>query len=254
MKLHTTHTFLKFALPLGLLCLLVVFISGCLGTAQTVQTQAEETAETEAAVPLAALLLSTPKTTYAPTDEIPLQLTIQNGKFDLLVPYYAVATKGAFTQITVTDADGQPVEPKRSITQEHPQKYVSRDGKTIRSIQGFDFKAEGAEELTFKDIQSYYQLQPGTYTLTLAIELEVYRDSITEEHPEVVELKRDLARLQSDPNLQPAAKQDALTYYQEQIKFIEDRHKAEERAIYLPVKSRRGKASLTSNPITFTVE
>ena len=105
-----------------------------------------------------------------------------------------------------------------------------------------------------KDIQRYYQLQPGTYTITLAIDLEVYRESIIEDHPEIRELKRDLARLQNDPNLQAAAKADALNYYQEQIKFIEERHKDEVKDIYLPVKSRRGQASLVSNEITVTIE
>ena len=105
-----------------------------------------------------------------------------------------------------------------------------------------------------KDIQKYFQLQPGTYTVTLAIDLEVYRESITEEHPEVLELKKDLARIQNDPNLQAAAKQDAVSYYQEQIKFIKERHKDITKDIYLPVKSRRGKAPLLSNGITITVE
>ena len=105
-----------------------------------------------------------------------------------------------------------------------------------------------------KDIQKYFQLQPGTYTLTLAIDLEVYNESITQEHPEVLELRKDMARIQSDPSLQAAAKQDAVNYYQEQIKFITERHKDVVKDIYLPVKSRRGKAPLVSNEITITVE
>jgi hypothetical protein len=105
-----------------------------------------------------------------------------------------------------------------------------------------------------KDLQRYYRLQPGTYTVTLAIELEVYRDSITEEHPEVLELQQDLARIMRDTNLQAAAKQDAVNYFQEQIKFVQERHKDAEKNIYLPVKSRRGKASLVSNEIALTIK
>ena len=93
-------------------------------------------------------------------EEIPLELNIQNGKFDLLVPFYSVATRGAFTQIAVKDANGQVVEPKRALTQEHPQKYVKHHGKSVRCIHGFDFKADANQELTLKDIQRYYQLQP----------------------------------------------------------------------------------------------
>ena len=247
----------KFIYPY--LFLLVFTLAGCFGNMQSMQTAtdapASTTAETEESPrPLVELQLSTPKTSYTAKEEIPLELNIQNGKFDLLVSSFSVATKGAFTQITVTDANGQTVEPKRAITQENPQKYVKQDGKSIRCIHGFDFKADANQELALKDIQRYYQLQPGTYAVTLAIDLEVYRESIIEEHPEVVELQRDLARIQSDPNLQTAAKQDALNYYQEQIKFIKERHKDEVKDIYLPVKSRRGKAPLVSNEITIMIE
>ena len=243
------------------LFLLVATLAGCVNSLQTMQAEITKTDETATAtetekssVPLAELLLSTPKTNYTAKEEIPLHLNIQNGKFDLLVPFFSVATKGAFTQVTVKGANGQIVESKRPITQENPEKYVMRDGKSVRSIHGFDFKASANQELTLKDIQRYYQLQPGTYTVTLAIDLEVYRESITEEHPEIMELRRDLARLQKDPNLQAAAKQDAMNYYLEQIKFIQERNKDEELDIYLPVKSRRGKAPLVSNEITLTIE
>ncbi len=247
-------------IPIYLFLLLVTF-AGCLGNLQTMQTETAKTDETASTTeaegssqPLTELLLSTPKTNYTAKEAIALELNIQNGKFDLLVPFFTVATKGAFTQITVKDAKGQIVEPKRAITQENPQKYVMRDGKSVRCVQGFELKASSNQELTLKDIQRYYQLKSGTYTATLAIELEVYRESIIEEHPEVRELRRDLARIQNDPNLQTAAKQDATNYYQEQIKFIQERHKNEVKNIYLPVKSRRGKASLVSNEITLIIE
>lgn len=236
----------------------VLIFAGCLGNLQTMQTTTDTSATTaeteEPSRPLTELQLSTPKTNYAVKEEIPLELNIQNGKFDLLVPFYSVATKGAFTQITVKEANGQVVEPKRAITQEHPQKYVRKDGKSVRCIHGFEFKADMNQELKLKDIQRYYQLQSGTYTITLAIDLEVYRESIIEDHPEVLELQRDLTRLQNDANLQAAAKADAVNYYQEQIKLIKERHKDAVKDIYLPVKSRRGKASLVSNEIIVTIE
>ena len=240
-------------------CLLIVLtLTGCLGGLQTTATQTNETAstaETETPQALAVLQISTPKANYAANEAIPLNLNIQNGKFDLLVPFVSVATRGAFSQITVTDANGQTVEPQHLITQENPQKYVvGNDGKNVRCVQGFQLKAAENQELLLKDIQKYYQLPPGTYTLTLAIDLEVYQESITEEHPEVLELRKDLARIQNDPNLQAAAKQDAVNYYQEQIKFIQERHKDVVKDIYLPIKSRRGKVKLVSNGITLTVE
>lgn len=257
MVLHTLDRHIAKSIPLCLF-LLVFTLAGCLGNLQTMQTTTDASAATteteDPSRPLTDLQLSTPKTNYAAKEEIPLELNIQNGKFDLLVPFFSVATKGAFTQITVKDTNGEVVEPKRAITQENPQKYVTHDGKSVRCIHGFDFKADATQELRLKDIQRYYQLQPGTYTITLAIDLEVYRNSIIEDHPEILELKRDLTRLQTDPNLQAAAKADAVNYYQEQIKLIEERHKDEVKDIYLPVKSRRGQASLVSNDITVTIE
>ncbi|MCY4554266.1 MAG: hypothetical protein OXC79_11400, partial [Candidatus Poribacteria bacterium] len=103
------------------LLLSVGTIIGCLGSLQTTTTQSEtaeteSAAETETPTALAELQLSTPKTNYAAKEAIPLELNIQNGKFDLLVPSFSVATKGAFTQITVTDANGQIVNPKHPIT------------------------------------------------------------------------------------------------------------------------------------------
>ena len=253
-NLKITSKYMPLFLLLG-----AVTIIGCIGSLQTTTPQPEtdeatSTAETETPTALAELQLSTSKTNYATKEAIPLELNIQNGKFDLLVPFFSVATKGAFTQITVTDANGQMVNPKHPITQENPQKYVQSDGKSVRCIHGFELKASANQELKLKDIQRYYLLQPGTYTVTLSIELEVYTESITEEHPEIRELKQDMARIQNDPNLQGAAKQDALSYYQEQIKFIQERHKDAVKDIYLPVKSLRGKTSLTSNSITVTVE
>jgi len=257
MVLRNLNRYITKSIPICLF-LLVFTLAGCLGNLQTMQTATDTSTSTteteESSRPLTELQLSTPKTNYAVKEEIPLELNIQNGKFDLLVPFYSVATKGAFTQITVKEVNGQVVEPKRAITQEHPQKYVRKDGKSVRCIQGFDFKADANQELKLKDIQRYYQLQPGTYTITLAIDLEVYRESIIEDHPEVLELQSDLTRLQNDANLQAAAKADAVNYYQEQIKLIKERHKDAVKDIYLPVKSRRGQASLVSNEIIVTIE
>ena len=257
MVLRNLNRYITKFIPICLF-LLVFTLAGCLGNLQTMQTATDTSTSTteteEPSRPLTELQLSTPKTNYAVKEEIPLKLNIQNGKFDLLVPFYSVATKGAFTQITVKEANGQVVEPKRAITQEHPQKYVRKDGKSVRCIHGFEFKADANQELKLKDIQRYYQLQSGTYTITLAIDLEVYRESIIEDHPEVLELQRDLTRLQNDANLQAAAKADAVNYYQEQIKLIKERHKDAVKEIYLPVKSRRGKASLVSNEIIVTIE
>lgn len=245
---------MKKFIPLYLI--LLVSLSGCLGSQQTATQSAEEATSSEMETPraLAELQLSTPKTTYAVKEEIPLELGIQNGTFDLLVPFAHVATIGAFTQLTVTDASGNRVKPKRPITMENPQKYVMHDGKSIRCIRGFELKAAARQLVALEDLQLYYRLPAGNYEVTVAMELEVYREFVKEQHPQVLELHRDLARIQRDLALPADAKRDALNYIQEQIEFIEEKHKDEVKDIYLPVKSRRGKALLSSNSIALTVE
>lgn len=245
---------MKKFIPFYLVLLVTLF--GCLGSQQTATQSAEEAASpaTETPRALAALQLSTPKTSYAANEEIPLELSIQNGTFDLLVPFVYVATIGAFTQLTVTDASGNRVKPKRPITMENPQKYVIHEGKSIRCIRGFELKAAARQLVVLDNLQLYYRLPAGNYKVTAAIELEVYREFVMEQHPQVLELQRDLARIQRDPALPADAKRDALNYMQEQIEFVEEKHKDEVKDIYLPVKSLRGEALLSSNSIALTVE
>ncbi len=245
---------MKKFIPLYLVLLVSLF--GCLGSQQTATQSAEKVTASESETPraLAELQLSTAKTTYAVKEEIPLALGIHNGTFDILAPFVKVATIGAFTQLTVTDTHGNIVKPKHPITMENPRKYVIHEGKSVPCIQGFALKAETEQVVSLGDLQKYYRLPAGNYTVTVAIELEVYREFVTEQHPQVIELQRDLARLQKDPNLPAEAKRDALNSTQEQIDFIQEKYKDEVKDIYLPVKSRRGKALLSSNSIALTVE
>ena len=168
------------------LCLLLcVVLAGCLGSLQTTQTATAapaSTAETaDAPRPLAELQLSSPKTNYAVKDEIPLELNIQNGKFDLFVPSYAVATKGAFTQITVTERERTDCRTEAGNYTREPAEICNTRRKICPLYSmGLNSKPTAKQELKLKDMQRYYQLQPGAYTVTLAIALEVYRESITE--------------------------------------------------------------------------
>lgn len=234
-------------------CLISIVMLGCLGSQQTT-TQPTET--TDAPQALAEIHLSTQQTNYVAKEAIPLEISIQNGKFDLLVPFVTVATKAAFTNLKVTDVNGEDVKRKRPITMENPQKYVVHQGKSVRCIQGFELKAGTQQVVSLEDVQQFYRLPAGTYTLVVAVELAVYRESLIEPHPQVVELEKEIARLQSntDAALTAAVKRDAINEIREQIEFIKSKHKDEEKALYLPVQSRRGKASLMSNSITLTVE
>ena len=234
-------------------CFILIVMLGCLGSQQTT-TQPTEV--TDAPQVLAEIHLSTPQTNYAAKEAIPLEISIQNGKFDLLVPFVTVATKAAFTNLQVKDVNGEDVKRKRPITMENPQKYVVHQGKSVRCIRGFELKAGTQQVVSLEDVRQFYRLPTGTYTLVVEVELAVYRESLIEPHPQVVELEKEIARLQSntDAALTAAVKRDAINEIREQIEFIKSKHQDEEKALYLPVQSRRGKASLMSNVITLTVE
>ena len=241
---------MKCFIPFSFIFLLML---GCLGSQQTTQNPTEEAAAPQA---LAEIRLSTPKTSYTAKEAVPLEISIQNGKFDIFVPFVTVSTKAAFTNLKVTDVNGEVVKRKRPITMENPQKYVMHQGKSVRCIRGFELKAGAQQVVSLEDLLQYYRLPTGTYTVTVAVKLEVYRESIVEQHPQVVELEEWLARIQHSPSsyLTPDVKQDAVNELRAEIEFIKSKHKDEERDLYLPIKSRRGQASLMSNSITLTVE
>ena len=199
------------------------------------------------------LSLSTPKDAYTPKDAIPLELNIQNGKFDLLVPSVNIATPNVFAQLRVTDTDGNIVEPKRSISIPSSEEiFIEKDGRSVQCIQGLELKAATTQVVPLEDLQKYYQLKKGSYTITLTIALPVYRDFLKKKHTEVVELEEEIKRIKkvADAHVSAADKRSAVNDLQQQIDRLEQRHKD----IYLPVKSLLGEAILTSNSITLTIE
>ncbi len=243
---------MKKIIPIYLL--LISSLMGCLaGQQEPSETRVTETGTSR---PLAELHLSTPKTNYTAKEQIPLELSIQNGKFELLVPFADVATKIAFSELTITDANGERVKSKRPITMENPSKYIMHDGESVRCIRGFELKANTHQVVQLEDLQPHYRLPPGKYSVAVVLKLEVYRKSFIEPHPQVVELESDIRRLQSnrDAALTASAKNEAINEIRGQIEYLKEKHKDKVKSIYLPVKSRRGAASLTSNSISLTVE
>ena len=119
--------------------LLTFSVIGCITSLQTQSSPTDITTATSGVM----LTLSTPEATYTSKDRIPLELNIQNGKFDLLMPYANVSTSGAFAQLSVTDSAGNVVEPKHSITAPSSEEiFIKKDGKSIQCIRGL--KVENA--------------------------------------------------------------------------------------------------------------
>ncbi len=237
----------KNTIPLYLL--LTFSMIGCVAGLQTQSSPTDVTIATSEVM----LALSTPEATYTPKDTIPIELSIQNGKFDLLVPYANVSTSGTFARLRVTDTNGNTVEPKRAVTAPNSEEiFMEKDGKSVQCIQGLELKAGAIQIVFLEDLQKYYQLEKGDYTITLTIALPVYRDFFNKRHPEIIELEEEIKRIQkvADAHVSAADKRSAVNDLQQQIVSLEKKQKD----TYLPVKSLLGKATLTSNNIIITIE
>ena len=229
--------------------LLILSTTGCLTSLQRQFSPADVMTTTSGVV----LSLTTPRLTYAPEETIPLELSIQGGASDLLVPVVNVATSGAFTHLKVTDTNGNVVEPKRPITLPSTEEiFIETDRKSIQCIRGLELKSDATQVVSLTDLRKYYELQKGSYTIALTLELPVYRDFLKKRNPEVMELEEEIKRIKkvTDAHVSAADKRSAVNDLQQQIERLEKRSNN----IYLPVKSLIGKASLTSNSIILTKE
>ena len=229
--------------------LLSFSLVGCITGLQTQSAPTDVTTATSGVM----LALSTPEATHTSKDTIPIKLSIQNGKFDLLVPYANVSTSGAFASLEVTDTNGNSVKPKRAVTAPNSEEiFIEKNGKSVQCIQGLELKVGATQVVSLDDLQKYYQLEKGDYTITLTMELPVYRDFLKKRPPEVIELEEEIKRIQkvADAHVSAADKRSAVNDIQQQIEFLEKKDKN----IYLPVESLLGKAMLTSNSITVNIE
>ncbi len=231
-------------------CLFLIFsVAGCVTSSQTPSLPTDVATATSGVV----LSLTTPRLTYAPKEPISLELSIQGGEFNLLVPFANVATAGAFTQLKVTDTNGNIVEPNRSITLPSTEEiFIEKEGKSIQYIRGFELKSAATQIVSLADVRKYYEFQKGNYTIVLTMALPVYRDFLKKRHPEVIELEEEIKRIQkiTDAHVSAADKRSAVNDLQQQIERLEKKSND----IYLPIRSLLGPASLTSNSVVLTIE
>ena len=229
--------------------LLILSTTGCLTRLQRHSSPADAMTATSGV----ALSLTTPRLTYAPEEPIPLELSIQGGESNLLVPFVNVATSGAFTHLKVTDTNGNSVEPKRPITPPGTAEiFIETDRKSIQCIRGFELKSAATQVISLKNLRKYYELQKGNYTIALTMALPVYRDFLQKRNPEIIELEEEIKRIKkvTDAHVSAADKRSAVNDLQQQIERLEKRSNN----IYLPTKSLIGKASLTSNTVVLTIK
>ena len=239
-----------------LICLTLwsLYATGCL-TGTTGQTEVNPT-PVEPATPasLGDLQLSLEKPSYSLTEPIPLEVTVQMGKFDLLVPHAAVASRGAFSKLVVKNNLGQVIPPNPPITFPAKTRTVMWEDRVVSCVQGTQLKAEETRKAVLKDLKSYYRLGPGDYTLQVVMELKVYREIFSPDPPEVQEIKNEIRLVQADAVMPDDMKERMIRNLEREIRGLQHEEAAKLDGIYLLLDSYRGLARLESNTVPLTIQ
>ena len=239
-----------------LICLTLwsLYTTGCL-TGTTGQTEPTPTpAEPATPVSLGELHLSSTQPSYSLTEPIPLEVTLQMGTFDLLVPYAAVTGRGAFSKLMVKDRLGQVITPKPPITFPAKTKTVMWEDQVVSCIHGTELKAGETRKAVLKDLKPYYRLGPGDYTLQVVMELKVYREIFSPEPPEMMEIKNEIRLVQSNNQMPDDIKERMIHNLEKELEGLRRGEAAELDGIYLLLNSYRGLATLESNTVPLTIQ
>ena len=231
-----------------------LYATGCL-SGTTGKTEVNPT-PVEPATPasLADLHLSSAKPSYSFNEPIPLDLTMDVGKFDLLVPYAAVTGRGAFVKLVVKNNLGQVVPPKPPITFPAKTKTVMWEDRVVSCIQGTELKAGETRKASLKDLKTYYKLGPGDYTLQILMDLKVYREIFSPEPPEVLEIKNEIRIVQGNASMPDDMKERMIHNLEKEIEGLRHEVAAELDGTYLLLNSYRGLATLESRVVPLTIQ
>lgn len=239
-----------------LICLTLwsLYATGCLsGTTQEIEAKPEP-AEPATPASLGELHLSSTQPSYSLTEPIPLEITLQMGKFDLLVPYAAVTGRGAFSKLVVKDRLGQVISPKPPITFPAKTRTVMWEDRVVSCIHGTELKAGETRKAGLKDLKSYYRLGPGDYTLQVVMDLKVYREIFSPEPPEVLEIKNEIRIVQSNDQMPDDMKERMIHNLEKELEGLRRGEAAQLDGIYLLMNSYRGLATLESNTVPLTIQ
>ncbi len=221
-------------------CILSLGIVGCLPGTLEKTVEVEVTPTAPAKPPgIAELHLSLAKGAYPADEPIPLRMTVRAGKFDLLMPAVSVEGEGAFGGLIITDAAGKAITPKSPISAKGHIKNLLHDGKAVDCIHGVDLKSRADTVAALEDLRAHYNLAPGDYTLQVFMNLQVYRESLQDQSPQVVEMEKDILAIQRSRH-SGEAKQEAISRLREDIAAIQREQEEVYDKIYLPLDSLRG--------------
>ncbi len=235
-------------------CILGLVMVGCLPVTSEKSVEMAPTPTAPAKPPtIAELHLSLAKEVYSADEPIPLRMSVRAGKYDLLVPSVSVEGEGAFGGLIVKDAAGKAIKRTSPIATEGHIKNLLHDGKAMDCIHGVELKSGADTVSALEDLRAHYNLAPGDYTLQVGMNLRVYRESLPDQSPRIVEIEKDILAIQRSRH-SAEAKQQALSHLREDIATLRREQQEVYDKIYLPLDSLRGSANLESNLVTLRVE
>jgi hypothetical protein len=238
---------------LFIMLILGVFIIGCAPSKFLPKTEKPATETTESKGKVATLQLELSETKYSVGEAIPVTLTLELDKFDLIVPRNAVEGPSAFSGLILKTAAGEEIKPGKPFGTDPAPKTLYDKGEAVNCIPGVELETRSKTSATLENLADYYSmLDQGRYSLQIVKELEVYKRILVEKSPEVREIEETIASIRNDPNLHAGAKQDAITALQADLSLYMSDEKAEK--TFIPLNSLRGKAKLQSNIAEFIIQ
>ena len=132
-------------------------------------------------------------------------------------------------------------------------KNLLHDGNALDCIHGVELKSGAETVATLEDLRAHYNLAPGEYMLQVFMGLKVYRESLPDQSPMVVDMEKDILAIQRARH-SAEAKQQAISHLREEIAAIQREQEEVYDKIYLPLDSLRGAANLESDIASLRVE
>ena len=202
---------------------------------------------------VARLHVSPPQATYRFDESIPVEVSIETGEFDLLVSHATVESEGLLPTLVITDENGTVVDPKRPIAYESKMRNLVRDGKKVDCVKGARLFSGTGQMVVIEDIQNYYALVPGVYTLQIALDLSIYKETLTLESILIHDAQQRVARVEAKSKIAAHTREKHIAGLKGAINALEIQ--AEELdEIYLPLDSVRGIVTLKSNLVTLEIQ
>ena len=248
---------LKISTWLLLAYMLNFLVIGCIGgklipQAEQPQSLSPEEKAREESSKIARLTIEMPKTNYKLDEAIPIELTLNVGKFDLLVPQDSVEPEKMVSHLVVKSAEGTEIECLKTIPQPKPE-GLKKAGKSVQGRPGAELKAGTEISASIENLLEYYPLtQPGSYTAQLNIVLPVYKETVIKKPDSILELEEEIKAYQSDSRLPANKKQQAVAFLREEIEMLEEQGSRPQ--MFVILDSFRGNAELQSNVIKFTIQ